>query len=56
VGIVIAFRLARPGSLWARLFYREEKKARAERRFHTHHFRRPHEGESAPGQPAAGSG
>ena len=57
VGIVIAFRLARPGSLWARLFYREEKKARAERRF-TCGRRLPwqkHEGDAASGQSAQGS-
>src|SRR4051794_26643775 len=38
VGVVIAFRLARPHSLWARLFYRDKKKARAEARFSGHHL------------------
>jgi hypothetical protein len=33
VGLVGAFRLGRPRSLWARLFYREDKKQRARRRF-----------------------
>ncbi len=49
IGLVGAFRLARPHSLWAR-FYREPKRARARARF----------GEaappSAPSQSAAGSG
>jgi hypothetical protein len=56
VGVVIAFRLARPHSLWARLFYRsDQKKARAEERFRTHHLHRPGKAEPASGQSAAGS-
>jgi hypothetical protein len=35
VALVGAFRLGRPGSPWARLFYREGKKRRAEERFGT---------------------
>jgi len=56
VGVVIAFRLARPHSLWARLFYRDAKKARAEERFRAHHLHRHGKGEPASGQSAAGSG
>jgi hypothetical protein len=33
VGIASAFRLAKPHSLWARLFYRHDKKERSEERF-----------------------
>ena len=33
VGLVGAFRLGKPHSLWARVFYRERKKARARARF-----------------------
>jgi hypothetical protein len=33
VGLVGAFRLGRPHSLWARLFYGDEKRARASERF-----------------------
>jgi hypothetical protein len=33
VGLVGAFRLARPESLWARLFYRDAKRERARKRF-----------------------
>jgi hypothetical protein len=56
VGVVIAFRLARPHSLWARLFYRsDQKKARAEERFRTHHLRRSRKPEPASGQSPAGS-
>jgi hypothetical protein len=33
VGIPSAFRLAKPHSVWARLFYREDKKERSEQRF-----------------------
>jgi hypothetical protein len=33
VGLVSATRLARPGSVWAQLFYDEERKARARARF-----------------------
>jgi hypothetical protein len=56
VGLVIAFRLARPHSLWARLFYREGKKARSEERFGTSRLHRPRKPEPASGQSAAGSG
>ena len=56
VGVVIALRLARPRSLWARLFYRDKKKAKAEARFGTHRFHRPGKAEPASGQSAAGSG
>jgi hypothetical protein len=56
VGVVIAFRLARPHSLWARLFYGDKKKARAEERFGKHRLHRPHKPEPASGQSAAGSG
>jgi lysyl-tRNA synthetase, class II len=39
VGLVTATRLARPGSVWAELFYRDNpgKRARAEARFHPEH-------------------
>ncbi len=33
VGIASAFRLAKPHSVWARLFYRQDKKQRSEERF-----------------------
>jgi hypothetical protein len=33
IGLVSAYRLARPGSIWAQLFYSPELRARAERRF-----------------------
>ena len=56
VGVVMAFRLARPHSLWARLFYRDKKKARAEERFSQHGLHRPHKPGPASGQSAAGSG
>jgi hypothetical protein len=56
VGVVIAFRLARPHSLWARLFYRGAKKERAEERFRTHRLRRSRKPEPASGQSPAGSG
>jgi hypothetical protein len=56
VGVVIAFRLARPHSLWARLFYRGAKKERAEERFRTHRLRRRRKPEPASGQSPAGSG
>jgi hypothetical protein len=58
IGIVAAFRLGRPRSLWARLFYGERKKQRAEERFAHggsrpwHHRKRA----AASGQSAAGSG
>jgi hypothetical protein len=56
IGVVIAFRLARPHSLWAKVFYGDAKKARAEERFSHSRFRRPHKQEPASGQSAAGSG
>ena len=57
VGVVIAFRLARPHSLWARVFYRDKKKAKAEERFgHRHGLRRRKDPEAASSQSAAGSG
>ncbi len=39
VGLVTAIRLARPGSVWAQVFYRDNpaKRARAEARFHPDH-------------------
>jgi hypothetical protein len=58
VGVVVAFRLARPHSLWAKLFYRDRKRKRAEERFADGH-RLPWPGrkrEAASGQSAAGSG
>jgi predicted MFS family arabinose efflux permease len=33
VGLIAAFRLARPGSIWAQLFYGPAKQTRAQRRF-----------------------
>jgi len=33
IGLVAAYRLARPGSIWAQLFYSPEQRARAQRRF-----------------------
>lgn len=56
VGIFIAFRLARPHSLWAKVFYGDAKRARAEERFANSRFHRPHKSEPASGQSAAGSG
>ena len=56
VGVVIAFRLARPHSLWARIFYGDKKKARAVERFSEPRIHRPHKPEPASGQSAAGSG
>jgi hypothetical protein len=58
IGIVAAFRLGRPRSLWGRLFYRERKRKRAEERF-AHGHRWPlarRRREAASGQSAAGSG
>jgi len=37
VGLVSAYRLARPGSIWAQLFYDPERMARARRRFDPAH-------------------
>jgi hypothetical protein len=34
LGLIAAFRLARPGSVWAQLFYSPEKLAQARARFH----------------------
>ena len=56
VGIVIAFRLARPHSLWARLFYRDHKRARAEERFGDSRLHRPRKAKPVSTQSAAGSG
>jgi hypothetical protein len=56
VGLVGVFRLARPHSLWARLFYRDRKKARARERFAKPGTREPAETQPAAGQSAAGSG
>ena len=58
VGIIAAFRLGRPRSLWARLFYPEDKRKRAEERF-AEGPRLPWRGrkrEAASTQSAAGSG
>jgi hypothetical protein len=33
IGLVAAYRLARPGSIWAQLFYNPQQRARAQRRF-----------------------
>jgi hypothetical protein len=53
-GLVGAFRLGRPRSLWARLFYREQKRQRARQRFgEPSPTPAPH---PAAGQSAAGSG
>jgi hypothetical protein len=54
VGLVGAYRLGRPHSLWARLFYGEQKKQRARVRFDEP----SHAPASQPaaGQSAAGSG
>jgi hypothetical protein len=58
IGIVAAFRLGHPESLWGRIFYSEEKKARADARFHGHRRRpgSPPKQEPASGQSGAGSG
>jgi hypothetical protein len=53
VGLVGAFRLAKPRSLWAR-FYREHKRDRARMRFGEP--APPPAAQAAPGQSAAGSG
>jgi hypothetical protein len=58
LGIAAAFRLGRPHSLWARLFYREHKRKRAEERF-ANGRRLPwagHKRAAASSQSAAGSG
>jgi hypothetical protein len=57
VGIVAAFRLGRPHSPWGRLFYGDDKRARAEARFSDRRPPwRPRKHEAASGQSAAGSG
>ncbi len=58
IGIVAAFRLGHPESLWGRIFYSDEKKARADARFHGHRRRpgSPPKQEPASGQSGAGSG
>ena len=58
IGIVAAFRLGRPHSLWARLFYGDHKRERAKARFSGgHHLPgRGHKAKAASGQSAAGSG
>jgi hypothetical protein len=57
VGLVGAFRLGRPHSLWARLFYGEGKRARARERFGSGLTQgKPGEAEPAAGQSPAGSG
>jgi hypothetical protein len=58
IGIIAAFRLGRPHSIWARLFYGDRKRQRAEARFSGgHHLPwRRHRGGAASGQSAAGSG
>jgi hypothetical protein len=57
VGLVGAVRLGRPHSLWARLFYRSERrKARARGRFSRRTAPKPGEPQPAAGQSAAGSG
>ena len=57
VGLVGAFRLGRPHSLWARLFYRSErKKTRARERFAKPKVRGRADPQPATGQSAAGSG
>ena len=57
VGLVGAFRLGRPHSLWARLFYGDEKRARARARFGDSGSEvRPAPGRAEPRQSGAGSG
>jgi len=58
IGIVAAFRLGRPHSLWARFFYGEHKRQRAEERFADgRHLPWPgRKREATSGQSAAGSG
>jgi hypothetical protein len=57
VGLVGAFRLGRPHSLWARLFYRSErKKERARERFSNRSVKKTAEPRPAASQSAAGSG
>ena len=57
IGLVGALRLGRPRSLWARLFYREGRLARARTRFGDKATpQTPREARPAAGQSAAGSG
>jgi hypothetical protein len=56
VGIVNAFRLGKPHSAWARMFYGEDKKARATQRFAKRHKDKPTPDTKPAGQSAAGSG
>ncbi len=57
VGLVGALRLGRPNSLWARLFYRENQRARAKARFEGKRASdQPAEPRPAAGQSAAGPG
>jgi len=58
IGIVAAFRLGRPHSLWARVLYGDDKRERATARFSGgHHLPgHGHKSEAASGQSAAGSG
>jgi hypothetical protein len=58
LGVFVALRLARPHSLWARVFYRGDKLKRSEERFaRGPHWRWPsRKREPASGQSAAGSG
>ena len=58
VGIVAAFRLGRPHSMWARIFYGEQKTKRAEQRFSggLHLPWRTRKQQRASSQSAAGSG
>jgi hypothetical protein len=57
VGLVGAFRLGRPHSLWARLFYRSERRReRAGERFSKPTIRRQAEAGRTAGQSAAGPG
>jgi hypothetical protein len=57
VGLVGALRLGRPRSLWARLFYRSERrKERARKRFSEGRLHKRADRRPAAGQSAAGSG
>jgi hypothetical protein len=56
VGIATAFRLGRPHSLWSRMFYDDQKRARAQERFGERRRGRPTGKPKAAGQSATGSG
>ncbi len=57
VGLVGAFRLARPHSLWARLFYRDHRLVRSRARFQRRaHAESTGKASPTPGQSAAGPG